>query len=288
MQESFGRKLWRLFYPMITYTVISYFVSYIFIVVCMIICIFNNSIDMLHMTEDMFKQVFDIYENYLNEANAVAFIITIPLLILYMYMDKKRKLKTGVYSQEKRISWYKYIILPALGIAACTGGTFTIILGGWELTGMNNISDKLFMGRPLIEMIAIGILYPVMSELLYRGLLYNRLKEHMHKYMAAILVSFLSAFYSDSLAQGIYAFLISVLCIYVYERYHSIIAPILVSIGASVITVSEKENSILDGLYSSWSSFIAATIILCTIVIILVLAIEKLVNINDNAAEQIN
>lgn len=288
MQESFGKRLWRLFYPMITYTGISYLVSYLFIGGCLIVCILNDSIDMLNMTEEMFNTIYDTYANYINEANAVTFICTIPLLILYMHMDKKRKIKSGVYKQEKRAGWYKYIILPVLGVAACVGGTFMIIVGGWELTGMNNISDGLFVGKPVIEMIALGILYPIVNELLYRGLLYNRLKEQMTKHMAAILVSFLVAFYSTSLVQGIYAFLMSVLCIYVYERYHSIFATILVSCGASIITVLEKEWNILSGLYSSWGSFVTVTVVLCVVVIILVLAIEKFVMVNSHMAEQVD
>lgn len=288
MQESVGKRLWRLFYPMITYTAISYFVSCMFSGFCMIIGILNKNIDILRMTEEMYNSLLDTYANYINEANAVTFICTIPLLILYMHMDKKRKNKEGIFKKEKRVAWYKYIILPILGVAACVGGTFMIIVGGWELTGMNNISDALFIGKPVIEMIALGILYPIVNELLYRGLLYNRLKEQMTKHMAALLVSVIVAFYSTSLTEGIYAFLMSVLCIYVYERYHSIIAPIIVSMGASIITVLEKEWNILNGLYSSWGSFVTVTVVLCAVVIILVLAIEKFVVVNDNTVEHVN
>ncbi len=288
MQESFGKRIWRLFYPMITYTGVSYFVTYLFMSGCMIICILDKSIDMMHMTMDMFNTVEEVYSNYINESNAVIFAITIPLFILYMHMDKRRKIKYGVYKQEKQTAWYKYIILPILGIAACVGGTFMIILGGWELTGMNSLNDALFSGKTVIELISLGILYPIMNELLYRGLLYNRLKEYMTKHMAALMISLVIAFYSNNFAEGIYSFLMSVLCIYVYDRYHSVLAPILVSMGASIITVLEKEKNILSGLYNSWSGFVTATVVLCIVVIISILVIEKLVYVNDSVTESVS
>lgn len=293
MQENFGKRLWRLFYPLLTYTGISYLVSFIFSGISLTTCIINNKINIaeiniLEMNEEIFETLLDTYIGYINEANALTFVCTIPLFVLYMHMDKKRKSTLDVCKKETRVSWYKHILLPVLGVAACVGGTFMIILGGWELTGMNNISDALFIGKPIIEMLALGILYPIMNELLYRGLLYNRLKEQMSKHMAALMISLLIAFYSNSLVQGIYAFLLSVLCIYVYERFRSIIAPILVSMGASIITVLEKEYEILGGLYSSWGRFVAATMVACAVVVVLVLAIEKSVLVKNSSSEPVD
>ncbi len=278
MQENFGKRLWRLFYPLLTYTGVSYLVSFVFSGISFIICILNNEINILQMNEEMLEKLLDTYTGFVNEANAVTFICTIPLLILYMNMDKKRKSTSDVCKKENKVSWYKYLLLPVLGAAYCVGGTFMIILGGWELTGMNNIGDALFVGKPVIEMIAFGILYPIMNELIYRGLLYNRLKEQMSKKIAALLISALLAFYCVSFSEGVYSFLMSVLCIYVYERYKSVIAPILISCGASVITVLEKEGNILKGCYSSWGSFVVWTIMACVVVIIMILAIEKILS----------
>lgn len=276
MQESFGKRIWVLSYPLLTYIGVGYLVSFLFSFGCYLWMVLNSGISILADTEELTEAMAVMYNGLLNEINIVTFVITIPLLILYMHLDKKHAAILNV-KRAKSVSWYKFLILPFMGAAVCVAGTFMTVLGGWQLIGMNNVAEEFFCGKTVIELISIGILYPVADELLFRGLLYVRLRVRMPKYAAAAFASLVYAFYSTNLSQGVYAFCVSLLLTYIYERYNSIIAPILFSIAANVITVLEKEKGILRPFYDSYGRFVAVTVGLCVLVIVFVLFIEKFV-----------
>ncbi len=274
MPESFGKRLWRLVYPLLTYTGVSYIISYIGLFGCIMWEMLNNTSASLNYTE-LTSNALNIYNNYVNEFSIASYVCIIPLLILYMNMDRKRRKKQTGYDEEKKASWQKFIILPVLGALVCAALTFIIIIGGWEFDGMNNIDSAYFCGRTAVEIVSVGILLPVTNELLFRGLLYNRLKETMPLYMAAVLISLFNALYSTSFIPGLYSFIMSLILIYVYEKYHSIIAPVLVSAGASVLTVLQNEKQVLNMLYKSWTGFRVLAIVFCLVSVFIIVYIDK-------------
>ena len=280
MQESLSKRIWILSYPILTYMGIGYIVSFLCSIGCFLIGVLNNDISILKDTSEMTEIITEMYNGFLNEINIITFAISIPLLIFYMHIDKKQALALN-NTVTKRASWYKFMILPFMGAAVCIAGTFMIILGGWKLNGMNNVAEEFFCGKTAVELISIGILYPITDELLFRGLLYGRLSSRMPKYAAAVFASLIYAFYSTTFTQGVYAFCISILLIFIYDRYGSIAAPILFSIAANIITVLEKEKGILGMCYSSFGRFIGITIGLCVFIILCVLFVERFVYKNE-------
>ena len=62
-----------------------------------------------------------------------------------------------------------------------------------------------------------------------------------------------------NLLQGLYAFIIGLLLAYVYERFHSILAPIAVHAGANILSVIATETEILDFTYNDDTLFLVTT-----------------------------
>ena len=59
--------------------------------------------------------------------------------------------------------------------------------------------------------------------------------------------------------QGLYAFIIGMLLAFAYERFHSILAPILIHAGANTVSVVVTESGLFDFVYEDDTAFLIAT-----------------------------
>ena len=71
-----------------------------------------------------------------------------------------------------------------------------------------------------------------------------------------------------NLLQGIYAFILGMLLAFTYERFHSILAPILIHAGANILSVLISDAHILDFVYEEDSLFLIVTGVALVIFII--------------------
>lgn len=85
-----------------------------------------------------------------------------------------------------------------------------------------------------VSIITSGLLGPVVEEILYRGIVYGKLKKTVRPMMAMVLTSVIFGLVHMNPIQMIYGFLISFLLIYVYEKYQTISAPIFLHMGANL------------------------------------------------------
>ena len=105
-----------------------------------------------------------------------------------------------------------------------------------------------------------GIIGPIYEEMLFRFLLYNRLKQQYSIKKATIITTILFALIHLSFVKMIYAFVLGFLLVKVYEDKKNIWAPILVHIGAnSIVVILNEYNtyvlllSIICLLLGGWS-----------------------------------
>ena len=103
----------------------------------------------------------------------------------------------------------------------------------FELTGFFTISDKFSdvaarqMSIPLwLALILYGVISPFAEELVFRGLIYNRLKKVFPLLPAAIVGALVFGLYHENLVQGVYGFIAGLLIIYAYETYENFLAPL--------------------------------------------------------------
>ena len=71
---------------------------------------------------------------------------------------------------------------------------------------------------------------------MHRGVVYNRFKRICPPVLAAIISSIIFGIIHMNFVQGPYAFLVGLAAVYVYERYKSIIAPIILHVTANSVS----------------------------------------------------
>ena len=84
---------------------------------------------------------------------------------------------------------------------------------------------------------AIGVIVPLAEEYVYRGVMYNRIKNEFG-YFGAIFFSALAfGLFHFNLLQGVYAFTIGILLAYFYEKYGNIKVPVAMHMSINIIAI---------------------------------------------------
>ena len=100
-----------------------------------------------------------------------------------------------------------------------------------------------------VQILVLGILMPTCEELVYRGLVYKRLRYTSPFWAAAMYSSLVFAFTHGNLVQGLYGFIMGMMFCYVYEKYGSVKAPVLAHITANILSVVGTQFQWFDWLF---------------------------------------
>ncbi|MCR5503494.1 MAG: CPBP family intramembrane metalloprotease [Lachnospiraceae bacterium] len=89
---------------------------------------------------------------------------------------------------------------------------------------------------------------PVTEEILFRGIVYNRMRRLFPVRVAVIVTSLLFGVFHGNPVQGIYGALMGLLITYAYEKTRNFTVPVLIHIAANVIVYSLTYNDILGAM----------------------------------------
>ena len=136
----------------------------------------------------------------------------------------------------KSISVLNCCILILLSFAAALGLNFL-----FDITGFNRISpayeeissvqfDVSFYAGLLIY----GLLSPLSEEIIFRGILYNRMKRIFPLWVSIFVSSLLFGIFHGNLVQGVYGTVMGLLIVWSYEHFHNFLAPLIVHSVANI------------------------------------------------------
>ncbi len=90
------------------------------------------------------------------------------------------------------------------------------------------VDEMLSTGSFAMRLITVGIAAPVVEELCMRGLVYNRLKSgKMPVVLAMVISSLIFGVIHLNLVQGLYAFVLGMVIVLIYEKFRTLWAPVL-------------------------------------------------------------
>ena len=179
----------------------------------------------------------------------VTFLAVLVNLPFMFYMYKKQ---CGILKYKgSRKDWYIPVLI---GIFASLGISKFVtllpvdgILGNYE-----ELSSNIMKANIPLQIITLVIIGPIMEELMFRGVIYNRLKRFNEEKIAMYITALMFGIYHFNLVQGLYTFVLSLLLTYVLEKYNTIIAPMVVHIVANGMAVVTNYSSISDTINSHW------------------------------------
>lgn len=225
---NYLKKLFKVLIWPIIFTIGSFFISYIFV------AIFNSN-EQGNLTNKEFLEYIKTieYQNRLNDyINSNALIIAIITTLIFIPILCK------VYKKYKKQNNFnlKDIMLPiSLGITISLIYNITVF-------NLNNIfhftNNYEITSIPIIiEIICSGIIGPILEELVFRGIVYNKLKEFNKPMTAMILTSIIFGLIHNNIVNAIYAFGVSFIFIYLYEKHKTLKSPILMHMTLNITII---------------------------------------------------
>lgn len=237
----------------------TFLINYVFV------SIFNSK-EQGNMTNNEFLKYINTIEyqekltTYINSKSLLIILITSIIFIPILYNIFKK------YKKENNFKLKDILIPIILGITISL--IYNTIL--FELNNIFHFTNKFEISNiPIIvQIMCSGVLGPVLEELVFRGIVYNKLKTFNKINVSIILTSIIFALFHSNIIDAIYAFIVSFGLIYVYEKYKTLKAPILthISLNTTIILMLNLiiKNYIVFNLY----------LLIVSIIILLVLKIK--------------
>lgn len=237
MKENRILQIWRILYPPLMYFVISYMIQLVGILL-----LTQNYIASVWESGNLEELQLYFTETYNQNAMLlvmIASIVTIPICVILFRGDCKRRENRNYFLEQKQIPVQKWILIAVLGMAASISLNDWIALSGIILIfdGFEQVAEAIYGGSLLIEFLAIAVAAPLVEELIFRGLVYQRMRELSSAKIAIILSALYFGIYHMNVVQGLYAFLLGILLAWVYEKYQTLWAPILFHASANLLSV---------------------------------------------------
>jgi len=183
-----------------------------------------NTIDEInkYFNSDIYKIGINNFlsNNYLY-IGLIVFFLFIPYLLKKYYSDSVKG---------EKIKLDGYVLIIILGILV--SGISNLIF--YKFNGISLSSNINIMQLLLVT----GLIMPILEVYMFQGVIYKNLQKENSKMTSIVITSILFALMHNSLNYMIYSFGLSFLLIYVYEKYKTIKASIILYIVSNLTTLS--------------------------------------------------
>jgi membrane protease YdiL (CAAX protease family) len=131
------------------------------------------------------------------------------------------------------------------GLAVLLGITFNLTLSMVSMVtsvyklfpGHMKLMEQLIGGDFVATLLIVGIAAPVFEEILFRGIVLNKLRQHVSLAAAILIQGLLFGIYHLNLLQGIYGAALGIFAGLIYIWFHSIWAPISLHVTFNTLSV---------------------------------------------------
>lgn len=226
--------------PMVIFILIQYLVTF-----CATLTFMNSAVAPEAVLND--AQILELknaaYET-LNKnvvlISGIAAVISIPIFYRMLnkeWMKRPYRLQTlkPVYKK------YIYVALVAVGLTVA----FNLGVNAFEFFRYDVDYARIARGiysEPLyLQVLVIGFLMPISEELMFRGLIFERISNYGSETSGVILTSLLFGLYHGTMIQLIYAFVFSLLMIFAYKRCGSFRAPMVFHIVSNLSSLAMNQ-----------------------------------------------
>ena len=115
---------------------------------------------------------------------------------------------------------------------------FNVLFGLLQFTGSSKAYQEVaatqFSASLISGLFIYGIVSPIAEEIVFRGIVYNRLRKRFPFIIAFVMSALLFGVYHGNMVQAVYGFILGLVITWVYERYGSFLMPLLVHAVANV------------------------------------------------------
>ena len=252
----------------------------------------QQTLTMDEMTQQYWTLMEPAMEQVLRYSTAiagVAALVTIPINAIFFSRDRKLEKVCGIETVEKT-PLKKYWTVVVFGLAVSIAATCfaAMVQLAFYDEQYQQTAQITYSAGLLVQIIGLGIVTPVAEELMFRGVLYKRFRERQGFWYSALWSSLLFSFMHSNTTQMVYTFLLGVLLSYLYEKFGSFKAPLVLHILLNTGSVVFTELGVFRYLAGSPARMAGAVIagaFLCSVMFVVIqrmpVRIESRLNTND-------
>ena len=143
---------------------------------------------------------------YTTQLEGITALIVIPVILYMFHRDRKNEKMAGVIPNRKAPLW-KYGAVIGIAAALCVGLNNLILISNISSysAAYQQTSDSLYSAPFVMQLLCLGILVPISEELVFRGMMFKRMREQSGFGQAAFLSSLVFAILHGNMVQMLYA-----------------------------------------------------------------------------------
>lgn len=206
----------------------------------------------LYLMIGRFVPVWAENSNKLNVwLNAAAAIGSWPLLIKLYNKSYSGDTSHVITRRNRAVLKRDSVLVAAYAVAMGLG--LNILVAYFKLAGMSGAYEQVAGIQYSVSLAAglfvFGILTPLTEEIIFRGIIYNRIRKYFPVSVAIVVSALIFGCYHGNVVQMIYAMMMGLGLAVVYERYGRLLAaPVLFHCAANmVVYVLSKGNAFSGG-----------------------------------------
>lgn len=247
MKEDKWVRLWNMISPPALYMFIQMGVE---LAVALITIIYENV--KMYKTYGMINDAQAVTEKVQQMTEVNASYITVVSAVMAVIFFGRMYLKERNSFLKENNKEINIFVMIAFGVmlSMAAGSILSAmnidnIYGSYEKT-----SSLLLNGNIVYRLFALGVITPAAEEIIFRGLVFNRVKKQYGSLYGIVVSSLMFGVFHFNLVQGLYAFIIGMAFAYCYELTGDLKVPVYMHMSINVLTVLSDYyglNSITDG-----------------------------------------
>lgn len=199
--------------------------------------------------------------------------LTAAMILYLFYRKDQMHRKEGFSGTGKAFVWAPPVIwFSVIILAIATGQFLNDLINGLHLndlfTGYSEVSEQAFSGQPVgLMILVVGIIGPICEELMFRGIVFHRLKDWVKPQAAIAISALLFGIYHGNVVQFFYATCMGVMLAIIYDKTGTLWISIVAHIAANLWSLfgSSFWSSLWQQIPAGMLCSIMIEILLCVI-----------------------
>lgn len=199
--------------------------------------------------------------------------LTAAIILYLFYRKDQMHRKEGFSGTGKAFVWAPPVIwFSVIILAIATGQFLNDLINGLHLndlfTGYSEVSEQAFSGQPVgLMILVVGIIGPICEELMFRGIVFHRLKDWVKPQAAIAISALLFGIYHGNVVQFFYATCMGVMLAIIYDKTGTLWISIVAHIAANLWSLfgSSFWSSLWQQIPAGMLCSIMIEILLCVI-----------------------
>lgn len=222
-------------------------------------------------------KLLNMMQKYTTVIGGATALVVIPVMMFMYHRDRNREKYYGVIPNKKAPAW-KYVLAVVFAGGLSLALNNLILIGNLSALSSTyeTTATSMYSAPFALQIVCLAILSPIAEELVFRGLMFRRMRENTDAKLAFIYTAGIFGIFHGNFVQMVYGFLMGLMLAWLCEKYGSVLAPIVAHVTANLIALFATKYHLFDCMMADIRIIGMVTVGAATIAAIVYLQIKKI------------